>query len=244
MKTAIGYTRVSADRQAEHGASLEVQETKIRAACEAWDYELAELIVETGSGKSISGRPGATRLLELVRARTVDVLVIHNLDRLARNLRDLLRLLDLLEKRSVALVSVTQGLNTGSPAGRLGIKTLGLFAEFEREMISARMKEVARNKRRKGERFGFVPFGLRVAEDGKSLVPEEGEQRTLGLIYRLRDGGRSLRSITKTLNSRGLTTRKGKPWRFQYVNSLLRGRHKRDLSCAVPAFTERKTERL
>jgi DNA invertase Pin-like site-specific DNA recombinase len=97
------------------------------------------------------------------------------------------------------------------------------FAEYERALIAARTRAALAAKRRKGERVSrILPFGYRLAADGRLLESEPIEQQTLAVIQLLRRGGASLRAVADELNRRGLLTRARTPWRFEYVRSLLR----------------------
>ena len=113
MKT-VGYVRVSTDRQAEHGVSLEAQEAKIRAMAIVHGTELSEVIVDGGESAKSLNRPGIARLLAMVDTGGVKVVIIAKLDRLTRSVKDLCGLLELFEKRKVTLISVAESLDTGS----------------------------------------------------------------------------------------------------------------------------------
>src|SRR5258708_40125935 len=118
---AIGYVRVSTDRQAESGVSLEAQEAKIRAMATVQGAGLGEVIVDGGESAKSLNRPGLQRLIALVNASKVEAVIVAKLDRLTRSVKDLCGLLELFEKRKVALISVAESLDTGSAAGRLVI---------------------------------------------------------------------------------------------------------------------------
>jgi DNA invertase Pin-like site-specific DNA recombinase len=118
MKT-IAYVRVSTDKQAEHGVSLEAQDAKIRAMATVHGTELAEVIVDGGESAKSLNRPGIARLLAMVDVGGVKVVIIAKLDRLTRSVKDLCGLLELFEQRKVTLISVAESLDTGSAAGRL-----------------------------------------------------------------------------------------------------------------------------
>jgi|SRR5450432_3960026 len=81
---AIGYARVSTDKQADHGVSLEAQEVKIRAMAVVQGAEIIELIVDGGESAKDLNRPGMEKLLKLVDERKVDTVLIAKLDRLTR----------------------------------------------------------------------------------------------------------------------------------------------------------------
>lgn len=132
---AIGYVRVSTDRQAEQGVSLEAQEAKIRAMATVQGNELIEVIIDAGESAENLSRPGLARLMQLVGAGAVQAVIVAKLDRLTRSVKDLSALLELFEKKKVALVSVAESLDTGSAAGRLVITIMGAVSQWEREAI-------------------------------------------------------------------------------------------------------------
>src|SRR5690348_12723966 len=116
---AIGYVRVSTEKQADFGVSLEAQIEKVRAMAVVQSAELEDVIVDAGESAKSLNRPGMIRLLTLVDTRAVDVVVIAKLDRLTRSVADLAELLNRFERRSVSLVSDADSLDTRTAAGRL-----------------------------------------------------------------------------------------------------------------------------
>ena len=148
MKT-IGYVRVSTDKQAEHGVSLEAQEAKIRAMATVHGTELAEVIVDGGESAKSLNRPGMARLLAMVDAGGVKVVIIAKLDRLTRSVKDLCGLLELFENRKVTLISVAESLDTGSAAGRLVLNIMTAVSNGSaRRSASARVTPCATNAAR------------------------------------------------------------------------------------------------
>ncbi len=218
---AIGYARVSTGQQAEHGVSLEAQAEKIRAMAVVRGAELRDLIIEGESAKSMN-RPGLHRLLKLVERREVGAVIVAKLDRLTRSVKDLCELLELFERRGVALMSVAESLDTSSAAGRLVITIMGAVSQWEREAISERTKDALRHKRCRQERVGNIGYGFRLCGDGRHVETEPAEQAVLAQISQLRGAGHSLRRIASELNGHGYRTRRGSPWRMEYVRRLLR----------------------
>src|SRR5215469_14793185 len=212
--TTIGYVRVSTDRQADLGVSLEAQEAKIRAMATVRGCELDEVIVDGGeSAKNLKG-PGVEGLLALVDAGKVKVVIVAKLDRLTRSVKDLRSLLELFEKRKVALISVAESLGTGSAADRLVITIMGAVSQWEREAIGERTRDALRHKRSQGRRVGNIAFGARLSYDGEHLEPDQEEQAALAEIRRLRKEGTTLRGIAVALNHRAYRTRRGTAWRL------------------------------
>jgi DNA invertase Pin-like site-specific DNA recombinase len=219
---AIGYVRVSTEKQADVGISLDVQNEKVRAMAVVHGAELSEVIVDAGESAKSLTRPGMARLLKLVDTGVVDTVIIAKLDRLTRGVKDLAELLERFTRRGVSLVSVAESLDTGSAAGRLVLNIMTAVSQWEREAIGERTRDAMRHKRANHERVGTLPFGYRLAADGVHIEPEFSEQTILGVVRQLNDAGLSTRQIAVELNRQGFKTRRGTNWRFEYVAKALR----------------------
>jgi DNA invertase Pin-like site-specific DNA recombinase len=218
----IGYVRVSTDRQAEHGVSLEAQEAKIRAMATVQGSELIDVIVDGGESAKSLNRPGLQKLMGLVNSGKVQAVIVAKLDRLTRSVKDLCGLLELFEKRKVALISVAEALDTGSAAGRLVITIMGAVSQWEREAIGERTRDALRHKRSNGERVGNIEFGYRLSLDGRHLEPDPTEQAALAEISSLRRQGHTLRGIAMILNRHGHRTRRDTEWRLESVARVVK----------------------
>lgn len=231
MGRIIGYTRVSTDKQAGSGVSLEEQQAKIRAMAVVNGGELLEIIVDAGESAKTLDRPGMKRLLALVDARKVDVVIIAKLDRITRSVKDLSELLERFKRRDVALVSVAESLDTSSAAGRLVLNIMASVSQWEREAISERTKSAIHFKRANHKVFSQAPYGWAVA--GKDLVPVEAEQAIIQRIYQLRDAGKKLQAIAGELNRAGIRTKTGSDWYPSSVrNVLVNSMNERELTAA------------
>jgi DNA invertase Pin-like site-specific DNA recombinase len=217
---AIGYIRVSTDKQAEFGVSLEAQAEKVRAMAVVQGAELADVIVDAGESAKSLNRPGMARLMSLVDAGAVDTVIIAKLDRLTRSVADLAELLKRFERRGVSLVGVADSLDTRSAAGRLVLNIMVSVSQWEREAIGERTRDAMHHKRANGERVGTLPFGYHTAADGLHLEADPAEQGALSRIRELKAAGYTTRRIADELNRQGFTTRRGTAWRFQYVAAL------------------------
>ncbi len=105
---AVGYARVSTDQQADRGVSLQAQMERVRAMATVQGAELLDVVVDGGESARSMRRPGLQRLLTLVEAGEVQAIIVAKLDRLTRSVKDLCSLLELFEKRRVALISVAE----------------------------------------------------------------------------------------------------------------------------------------
>lgn len=219
---AIGYARVSTDKQADHGVSLEAQAEKIRAMAVVQGAELVDVIIDGGASAKSLDRPGLDRVLQLIDRREIDVLIVAKLDRLTRSVKDLAELLERMNRRGVALVSVAESLDTGSAAGRLVLNIMTAVSQWEREAIGERTRDAMQHKKAKGERVGAVPFGYRLAGDGIRLEENPGEVEVIRLAQRLRNEGLTTRQIAAELNRVGCSMRGGAEWKHGRVAQLVK----------------------
>jgi len=142
------YARVSTNDQ-----TCENQLIEIRRYCAARGWTSVEY-VDTGVSGARDRRPAVDQLVSDAKRRRFDVLVCWRLDRLGRNLRHLILLLDEVQALGVAFVSLSEGIDATTPAGRLQLHVLGAIAEFERERIRERVLAGLQRARAQGQRLG------------------------------------------------------------------------------------------
>ena len=180
MRAAI-YARVSTlDQEPEN----QLQELRRYVQARGWE---ATEYVDHGVSGAKDRRPALDRLVTDAKRRRFDVLVCWRLDRLGRNLRHLILLLDDLQAIRVGFVSLAEGIDATTPAGRLQLHVLGAIAEFERARIAERVKAGLARAKARGQRLGRP-----VAE-----IPLERLQSVCGLS--LNEGARKLRVSVSTL---------------------------------------------
>ena len=129
MKVGI-YARVSTVDQ-----TCENQLLDLRRYVEARGWSVFKEFIDHGVSGAKERRPALDDFLKNAKRRRFDVLCVWRLDRLGRNLRHLILLLDDLQATGVAFVSLSEGIDATTPAGRLQLHVLGAIAEFERERI-------------------------------------------------------------------------------------------------------------
>ncbi|HWI53946.1 MAG TPA: recombinase family protein, partial [Symbiobacteriaceae bacterium] len=160
------YMRVSTEEQAASGYSLAAQRDKLELFCKLQGYEIAGWYRDDGVSAKDLNRPEFQRMMK--EAQKDDVIVVYKLDRLTRSVRDLDNLLRDFEKRSLQFRSVTEQFDTTSATGRLMIRMVGEFAQWERETIAERTTFGKQKKLELGEwNGGRVPFGYTKAPSGK-----------------------------------------------------------------------------
>lgn len=214
------YCRVSTQEQARSGLSLDMQERRMRAHCEAHGYRVAEVIRDEGFSAKTLDRPGMARVRELVASRAVDAIVVYKLDRLTRSVRDFGQLLVDFEEAEVAFEAVSDRLDTGSPSGRLVVNIMVSVSQWEREEAASRTRDALAQAKARGVHLGKPPVGWRV-RDGQ-LVPGERID-VVGQVHALRREGLTLEQIADRMNELGVPTATGKgPWRRNTVVRALK----------------------
>lgn len=208
----VAYIRVSTDKQAEHGVSLDAQRAKIEAYSALYDLDLVEVVVDAGVSAKSLDRPGLVRALNMLRTGGADAVLVVKLDRLTRSVRDLGDLVDrYFAGGKWALLSVGEQIDTRSAAGRLVLNVLASVAQWEREATGERTSAALRHKAAQGEfTGGEAPYGFTVAADGVHLEQCPAEQAVLTEARALRAAGLSLRAVAAELAALGFRSRTGR----------------------------------
>jgi DNA invertase Pin-like site-specific DNA recombinase len=151
-------------------------------------------------------RPALKRLLGDVEAGRVDTILVYKVDRLTRALSDFAKIVDVLDARGASFVSITQAFNTTTSMGRLTLNVLLSFAQFEREVISERVRDKIAASRKKGMWMGgSVPLGYDLQD--RKLVVNEAEAETVRHIMRRYTELRCGRLLLAELKEKGVLTK-------------------------------------
>jgi DNA invertase Pin-like site-specific DNA recombinase len=204
MARMFGYVRVSTDDQ---GNSAQAQTDKIKQYAEREGLELCHIYVDedvTGK-KPLRERPHGKVLWDAMEDG--DSVAFCKVDRVFRSMRDAADTIHCWQQRGIRAVILDLGIDLGTPAGRMFFHQLASFAEFEREMISARVREIkaylAANERPHGNR----PFGWMRDRPGKGarFVPCQPERDLAERVCSLLDAGESVRDVWLRLYKEGVT---------------------------------------
>jgi DNA invertase Pin-like site-specific DNA recombinase len=224
MTRTVAYLRVSTDKQADHGVSLDAQRAKVEAYASLYDLDLVAVLVDAGASAKTLDRPELVRALSMLDAGEADALLVVKLDRLTRSVVDLGTLVDRYFARQdgPALLSVSEQIDTRSAAGRLVLNVLASVSQWEREATGERTAAAMRHKQAAGEYTGGrVPYGWTLDADGVRLVPNDAEQSVIREARELRAAGLSLRKVGAELAARGFLPRSGSRWAATQVKRLL-----------------------
>ena len=219
IKQAIGYIRVSTDKQVTEGVSLEAQEAKIRAWADLNDYELIAIYSDEGiSGSSMNKRDGLKAALKEVKKGMA--LVAYSLSRLSRSVEDTLAISRQLDKVGADMVSLSEKIDTTGAAGRMIFNMLAVLAQFERDQIAERTQSALRHKKATGKVYSPTPYGFE-AINGE-LIKVAAEADVVAEIVEARKSGQTLQQIADGLNAQGIPTKMGKAWQPATIHLLLK----------------------
>lgn len=221
LKAAI-YIRVSTQYQVDR-ASLPVQrEELINYAKYALDITDCVVFEDAGYSAKNTDRPDYQRMMARVRTGEFSHLLVWKIDRISRNLLDFAAMYAELKKLGIVFVSKNEQFDTSSAMGEAMLKIILVFAELERNMTSERVSAVMLSRANDGIwNGGKVPFGYAYDKDSKQFSIIEDEAQVVLHIYDLYESVKSLTTVAKSLNEKGVRSRTGKPWNPTTVCTML-----------------------
>jgi DNA invertase Pin-like site-specific DNA recombinase len=167
MKRAALYSRISTGDQ-----HLETQLLDLRELAKQHGLEIVREYGDVISGAK-SKRPGLDQLMSDARRHRFDVVLVAAFDRIARNVRHFLEVLDKLNHLNIQFISLRESVDTGGPLGRALLTIIGAIAELERSLIVERVKAGMRRAKLEGRRIGRTPLNIdrqQVVEDRRSGI--------------------------------------------------------------------------
>jgi len=215
------YLRVSTERQVNEGDSLEEQENELRKFCEYRKFNIHRILIEKGRSGGNTNRPEYQRLIQDVKHRNINAIVVKKLDRLSRSLLDFENLMTQLRENEVEFISLKESFDTTSAMGKAMLRVALVFAQLEREQTSERLLDVLEYRAKKGiYNGGTRPYGY--ASVNKELVPYSKEKEVVETIYSKFVEGKSTSQIESILNLHGYRTRSNKQWDRRHIDYILR----------------------
>jgi len=220
--SAASYERVSSDEQAREGFSLEVQGEKNVSHIVAQGWKLHDRYIDPGKSAKNLKRPDMQRLLEDINKGLVQVVVVHKLDRLTRNIGDLHELLMLFDRQSIKLVSINENIDTSSAMGRMFVYMLGIFAQWYRENLSEEVIKGQRKRAEKGLRNSSSrPYGYNVNPEDLSLYINEDEAPIVRQVFDRFLSGWGKVKIAQVMNEEGIPAMGGGKWYESVIIDML-----------------------
>jgi len=225
METGI-YVRVSTEEQVKEGYSIRGQEQKLKDYARIKDWEIFDVYIDEGiSGKNITERPEINRLIDDVKNGCVKNVLVFKIDRLTRSTSDLIYLVDLFNEHGCAFNSLMESIDTQTASGRMFLKIIGIFAEFERENIAERI--ILGRERKVNEGYTLcsymASYGYDRPKGQKIQTINEREAQVVREIFDMyMKQGVNIRQIARRLNLREIPTKQDSQWTAQAVKSVLK----------------------
>jgi len=219
------HVAVSTEEQAKEGYSIRAQKQKLKDYARIKDWHIYDVYMDEGiSGKNITDRPEINRLIEDVTSGNVMNVLVFKIDRLTRSTFDLIYLVDLFNEHDCAFNSLTESIDTQTASGRMFIKIVGIFAEFERENLSERIRIGFERKVREGYTLctSTASYGYERPDGQKIQTIIENEAQIVREIFEwyVRRGV-NITEIARRLNLRGVATKYGNKWTSGGVRNIL-----------------------
>lgn len=219
MNKAIGYVRVSTEKQAEEGVSLDAQVSKIKAWASLNDYELLHIYKDEGiSGSSLNKREGMIEALSNIKRGMA--FICYSLSRISRDTVDTLSISREIEKKGADLVSLSEKIDTTGASGKMIFNMLAVLNQFERDQVSERTQVAMQFKKSKNQAYSPTPYGY--VRQGDELVIHKQEAANILRIKKMFENGKGYAEIARVLNSENIPTKTGKIWRANTVFYLLK----------------------
>ena len=246
------YVRVSTDKQAEFGMSLDAQRAELERYCNDRRWDIVDVYVDGGFSGKDTERPAFQRMIQRVREGEINGIVVTKLDRLTRSVRNLCELNeDILRPHNVNLVCIRDGINTFEVGGTLLLHLLAVIGQIERENTSQRTAAAIAHIHDSGGHYGKIPFGKTTAPHPtqpkmKILVDDPVEGPWLKQIFAWYADGKQPTEIAHLLNAQGVKPRYCDRWNMSVVYSLLRvnGVHKSRSAGSPFTYDREKAYRL
>lgn len=215
------YARVSTDEQAEEGFSLEAQLDTLRTYCDIQGYEIAGEFVDDGYSGRNTNRPAFRSMFDQENRSKWDVLLVYKMDRIHRNSRNFMNMMDDLARHRQQFISTYDKIDTSTAVGRFVTDMIIRLAQLESEQTGERTYFGMHQKAVEGSGIlGFnAPFGYRFGDGG--LQPDDEEADVVRSIYSMYLSGMTMDSIAYSLNRDRCLTRKGNPWNKFNLRTIL-----------------------
>lgn len=208
-KVVAIYTRVSTTDQAREGHSLEEQEKRLRARCISNDYEVYKVYTDAGiSGKSTDNRPAYQQMMKDLKKGKFNSIMAFKMDRISRSIIDFEEFFNEIKKYNCGIEFLCENIDTNGAAGMMFARILGIFAQFERELIQERTLVGVESAVNKGHFGGKPPLGYKhkLDESGKQKLKEweiaEDEAEIVKEIFDLCASGKTYYQISNILKEK------------------------------------------
>ena len=215
------YARVSTEEQADQGYSLAAQLQMLRDFCEVFEMDIAGEYVDDGYSGTNTRRPAYRRMFSPDERQRWDALVVIKMDRIHRNSKNFMLMIEDLSKNGQSFFSTTERIDTTTAVGRFAMDVIQRIAQLESEQIGERTKfGMIQKAEQKDGIMGFQPpYGYSIADGELISIPEE--QIIVKRIFGSYLENSTLDEIASELNSSFIRTRNGNQWNKYNLRNIL-----------------------
>lgn len=219
VRAAI-YTRVSTEDQAKEGFSLDAQLEKLRAYCTARGWDIAGEYVDEGYSGRKTRRPAYMRMMGDIEKW--DALLVIKMDRIHRNSKNFMLMMEDLGKKGKEFVSMMESLDTSTAMGRFVMDIIQRIAQLESEQIGERVYIGMEQKAKTNSgMLGFnIPYGYDYID--RKLIEKKIESMQVKKIFEMYINGYSMSKIAKMFNEENIPTKQNRTWGPQTVALILK----------------------
>lgn len=218
------YARVSTEMQAVDGFSTDAQVETLTQHCKHQGYDIYNVYIDKGlSGSNVSKRPALLTMLEDAKQQKFDKIFVWKLSRLARNTRDLLGIVEDLQKYNIDFHSLSENFQINNSTGMFMMQMLSAVSEYERNIIIDNVKLGQAQRAMEGYTNGARVLGYDKPDSPKEPVKiNDYEAEIVKTIFNLYLQGNGLRSIANNINANGLRTKKGNTFSTDAIKRILK----------------------
>jgi DNA invertase Pin-like site-specific DNA recombinase len=192
------YIRVSTEEQAKEGYSIPAQKERLTSFCASQGWDNYRFYIDEGVSAKDMNRPKLQLLLDDVKTGKINIILVYRLDRFTRKVKDLHKMLEMLESHSCSFKSATEPYDTTTAMGKLFITIVAALAEWETDNLSERIKMALEEKVSSGERVGNIPYPFDLDKNEKLISNKKRTAVTLDMIDKI-ESGKSANQVAKFL---------------------------------------------
>lgn len=225
LKNAGLYIRVSTERQAQEGYSVAAQKENLTNFAKQQGWNIFNIYADEGiSGKNIQDRPDVKKLINDIKNKKVDVVVLYKFDRLTRDMSDTESIIKLIQECGIEVYTISGGtVDVSTATGRFLIRMTGAVAQLEREQTVERVKVAFIQKVKEGKSLcsSTPSYGYDRPKHQEIQTINKAEAIIVKRIYKMYIDGKTFTEIAKLLNAEGIPTKKkGKVQKRRYKDEL------------------------
>ena len=221
-RISIGYIRNSRITQEN---SISTQESLIREFSERNGIKLDRIIIDegiSGSGEQVNDREGYQKIIKMIEDGKVDNLIVLSISRWGRNLGEIYRSVEMMEKNNTKFYTIKENIDTSSIYGKFTLNLLSSLYEMELGLIKERTRDTLKVKKENNKVYTKYVYGFdRVGDD---LIRNEKEDKMIRKMMRLKDSGKSYGEIVKYLNRNKYRNKSGNKFSRGNVYGILNRR--------------------